>query len=312
METLLQGLRAIGEPTRLRVLSLCGHSELAVRELVEILGQSQPRVSRHLKLLVDAGILERNREGIWAFYRAATRGPGGELARVALDLIPMEDPMIALDLERLEQVRLRRAERAQAYFRENSARWRDIRARYVDEAQGEAALASFFPSGSYTSLLDIGTGTGRMLELLGPAAAHGLGIDLNHEMLTIARANLERSELSHCQVRKADMYNMPVPSGTFDALTLHMVLHYADRPERAIAEAARVMQPGGRMVIVDFAPHESEILRTEHAHLWMGFTDEAIERWLALAKLHGEPPIRLEGTELTVCLWPAVRPSTLQ
>ena len=312
MEQLLQSLRAIAEPTRLRILSLCGHSELAVRELVDILGQSQPRVSRHLKLLVDAGVLERNREGIWAFYRAAARGPGAELARVALDLLPMDDPLVSLDLERLEQVRHRRAERAQAYFRENSARWRDIRARYVDEGQVEAALESLFPSGSYTSLLDIGTGTGRMLELLGPEAATGLGIDLNHEMLTIARANLDRPKLSHCQVRKANMYNMPVPSGSFDALTLHMVLHYADQPERVIAEAARVMQPGGRMVIVDFAPHETEVLRTDHAHLWMGFADGVIEDWLSAAHLHPEPPIHLEGTELTVCLWPAVRPSTLQ
>lgn len=312
MEQLLHGLRAIAEPTRLRILSLCGHSELAVRELVEILGQSQPRVSRHLKLLVDAGVLDRNREGIWAFYRTAARGPGAELARVALDLIPMDDQMIALDLERLERVRTRRAERAQTYFRENSARWQDVRSRYVDEGKVEAALASLLPPGSYSNLLDIGTGTGRMLELLGPDAASALGIDLNQEMLTIARANLDRTELSHCQVRKADMYNMPVASGSFDALTLHMVLHYADQPERVIYEAARAMGPGGRMVIVDFAPHETEVLRTDHAHLWMGFSDQTMENWLLEAQLQAEPAIHLDGRELTVCLWPATRPSTTQ
>ena len=311
MEPLVQRLRAIAEPTRLRILSLCGHSELAARELAQILGQSQPRVSRHLKLLVDAAVLERNREGIWAYYRAASRGAGAELARVILDLIPMDDGIIALDLERLEAVRTERARRAQAYFRENSARWDDIRSLYVDETQVERALATLLPSGTYSNLLDIGTGTGRILEVLGPSAGRALGIDLSPEMLSIARSNMDRAGLIHCQVRKADMYSMPVPSGSFDALTLHMVLHYADQPQRALGEAARVMQPGGRLVIVDFAPHESEALRANHAHLWMGFPDDTIDGWLKEAQLIPEPPIRLHGVELTVCLWPATRPKIL-
>ena len=305
---LLQALRAIAEPTRLRVLSLCGHSELAVSELVQILGQSQPRVSRHLKLLVDSGVLERNREGIWTYYRAAQGGIGADLAQAVLDLIPQHDERVALDLERLEAVRRARAERARAYFRENSARWAEVRSLYVDERQVERALTTLLPPGSYGEFLDIGTGTGRILEVLGPAARQALGIDVSPEMLTIARSNMDRAGLSHCQVRKADMYNLPIGSESFDAVTLHMVLHYAETPGGVLAEAARVLRPGGRLVVVDFAPHRNESLRDAHAHLWLGFGDESIASWLREVNLAANPPIRLDGGELTVCLWPASRP----
>jgi ubiquinone/menaquinone biosynthesis C-methylase UbiE len=312
MHDLLYGLKALAEDTRLRIVSLCGHAELAVRDISQILGQSQPRVSRHLKLLLDAGVLERNREGIWAFYRTASTGPGADLARVVLDLMPDDDPMIALDLQRLAQVKAERDIQAQRYFSENSARWHLVRSLYVNEDQVEQALATLLPPGSYTSLLDVGTGTGRVLELLGSSAEKAVGIDLSNHMLSIARANIDRAGLAHCQVRKADMYNMPLPAESFDALTMHMVLHYADQPQRVLQEAARVMRPGGRIVVVDFAPHQAEFLRLEHAHLWMGFSDDSIRTWFADANLDPEPPIRLEGTELTVCLWPATRERTLQ
>lgn len=310
MDELLQSLKALAEPTRLRILSLCGHAELTVRELEQILGQSQPRVSRHLKLLVDAGVLERNREGIWAFYRTRSTGAGARLAHAILDLIPIDSDLISLDLERLANVRAERTQRAQAYFRENSARWHQIRSLYVDEEQVERALTTLLPHGSYRNLLDVGTGTGRILELLAPHASGAMGIDLSPEMLSIARANIDRAGLAHCQVRKADMSSMPVPSGSFDALTLHMVLHYASDPSRVLREAARVLTPGGRLVIVDFAPHENEALRTEHAHLWMGFSDDAVKGWLKEADLTPEPAVSLRGSALTVCLWPATRSAT--
>jgi ArsR family transcriptional regulator len=307
LDALLQGLRAIAEPTRLRILALCGHAELSASELGQILGQSQPRVSRHLKLLVDAGVLERNREGIWAYYRTAERGRGAALAQAVLDLIPHEDPAVALDLARLEEVKAERARRAQEYFRRNSERWGEIRSLYVNEQEVERHLALLLPAGSHGSLLDIGTGTGRILELLGPWVARAVGIDVSPEMLAVARANIDRSGLAHCQVRKADMYQLPAPSASFDAATLHMVLHYAEDPGRVITEAARVLEPGARLVIVDFAPHQLEALRADHAHLWMGFSDEAVHGWLTDAGFYPEPTIQLAGSPLTVCLWPATR-----
>jgi ArsR family transcriptional regulator len=307
MEALLTGLRAVAEPTRLRLLLLCAEGELTVSELTEILGQSQPRVSRHLKLLCEAGLLDRFREGTWAFYRLAQRSPGAELARRLLELVPPGDPTVTLDCERLEAVKRQRAETANAYFRANAAQWDHIRSLYIDEREVEAALATLLPEEMLHDLLDIGTGTGRMLEIFGPRAEHALGIDLSREMLAVARVNLERAGLSNCSIRQADMYQLPVPGGSFDAVVIHQVLHYAERPSHVIAEAARVLRPGGRLVVVDFAPHELEFLRAEHAHRRLGFADAEIREWCRDAGLEPESVVHLPGQPLTVSLWPACR-----
>jgi DNA-binding transcriptional ArsR family regulator len=212
MDFLLTALKAAAEPTRLRLLALCAHGELTVSELTQILGQSQPRVSRHLKLLCDAGLLDRFREGTWAFYRRAERGPCAELARTLIDAIPADDPTLALDLERLDAIKRSRAEAAAAYFRENAARWHEMRSLHVPERDVEAALTQLLPAEGIRDLLDLGTGTGRMLELFGPRVERALGVDLSREMLAVARANLERAGLRNCQVRQADMYQLPLPS----------------------------------------------------------------------------------------------------
>lgn len=308
MEHLLNGLRAAAEPTRLRILALCAHGELTVSELTQILGQSQPRVSRHLKLLGEAGLLDRFREGTWAFFRLAATGAAGELARVLVDRIPDDDETVARDLQRLAAVKVTRAETAAAYFRANAATWDRVRSLYVDEREVEQALLGLLPEREVQDLLDIGTGTGRIVELVGRRGVRAVGVDSSRDMLGVARANLERARLPHCQVRFADAYQLPMPAASFDAVTIHQVLHYLDDPGEAIAEAARVLRPGGRLVVVDFAPHELDQLRAEHAHRRLGFADGEMEQWLRRAGLEPAPRLVLPGDPLTVVLWPARRP----
>src|SRR6185503_9479402 len=269
METLLQGLRAVAEPTRFRILGLCAHGELTVSDLVQILGQSQPRVSRHLRLLVDAGLLDRNQEGNWAWYRLAQRGGGAELARIVADLIPDRDPRLTLDLERFERVKAARAEHAAEYFRRNAGDWDRVRAMHVDSGAIDNALKQLVLGSEVKDLLDIGTGS--VLQLVGGEVKAAIGVDLSREMLQVARANLNRAQLGNCQVRQADMYQLPFPPGSFDAVTMHMVLHFAEEPARVLAEAARVLRPGGRIVVVDFARHAMTALAEEHRHRWLGF-----------------------------------------
>ena len=312
MDQLLLGLKAAAEGTRLRILSLCAHVELTVSDLVRVLGQSQPRVSRHLKLLVEAGLLERHQEGNWAWYRVAEPSSGArnaELARQLIDLIPADDDVQALDLIRLEEIKAERARIAADYFRANAASWSEVRALHVDPARVDAALRRVVLRQPVESLLDIGTGTGRVLELVAPEVESAIGIDLSREMLAVARHNLDKDGLRHCQVRHADMYQLPFAQERFDAVTLHMVLHYSERPAQVLAEAARVLRPGGRVVIVDFAPHGMTALLDQHAHRWPGFADTDIARWFREALLSPEEPVLLEGDPLTVALWAAGRPA---
>jgi ArsR family transcriptional regulator len=300
-------LRAAAEPTRLRLLALCGHSELTVSELTQIVGQSQPRVSRHLKLLCDARLLDRHREGTWAFYRAASAGEGAQLARTLIDAIPHDDATLARDLGRLDAVKRARAEAAANYFRTNAKRWNEIRSLHVPEVDVERALLELIEGLDISNLLDIGTGTGRILQLLGARVTRGFGIDMSREMLAIARVTLEDAGLSNCQVRLGDMYNLPFDDAAMTVVTLHQVLRFADNPAEALAEGGRVLQPGGRLIAIDFAPHTLESLRDEHAHRRLGFSDDEVAAWYSAAGIEIEPPIRLQGDPLTVVLWPGVK-----
>lgn len=308
LDILMAALRAAAEPTRLRLLALCAQGELTVSELTQILGQSQPRVSRHLKLLCEAGLLERVPEGTWAFYRVGDRLPGAPLVRALSGLLPRNDATLARDGERLTAVKRARAEVAERYFRDNAAQWSAIRSLHVDEAQVEAAVLRLLgQGGAIDDLLDIGTGTGRLLEILSPKIRRGLGVDLSRDMLSIARANLERAGIRNCQVRQADMYALPLDNASVDAAVIHQVLHFADEPQKAIQEAVRVLRPGGRLVVVDFAPHDLEDLRARHAHRRLGFSDAELRGWCTHAGLDVDPAVALPGQSLTVHVWHAVK-----
>ncbi len=309
MDTLLNGLRAAGERTRLRLLAILARNELTVSELTQILGQSQPRVSRHLRLLCEARLLDRIREGTWVFYRLADRGAGAHLARALVALIPGHDLEIERDIRRLEKVRAVRAEAAATYFRENAAKWDRIRSLYVAESDVERAMLKALGNDTVEDLLDLGTGTGRILQVFATKTKRGLGIDLSREMLAVARANLEGANLQHCQVRHGDIYNLSVPTGSMDVVTIHHVLHFLDDPGAAIAEAARTLRPGGRLLIADFAPHSLEFLRTDYSHRRLGFVDKEVITWCQTAGLVNTDIRHLKvagqrGKEkLTLSLW---------
>jgi ArsR family transcriptional regulator len=307
MDVLLAGLRAAGEPTRLRLLMLCAHAELSVTELTNILAQSQPRVSRHLKLLVEAGLLSRFREGSQVFYRLAEKGRAGHLARTLIDLLPLDDAELSRDLMRLEKIRQKKSAIAAAYFNENAADWNKIRALHVPEAQVEKLLLDVVGTQRISAFLDIGTGTGRMLELFASQIERGTGVDTSADMLAIARTRLEHERYKHIQIRKGDMYNMPIDDCTIDMATLHLVLHYSLEPASVIAEAARTLKPEGQLIIVDFASHQEEHLRTEHQHQRLGFSDREIDACIKHAGLKTGPTHALAGDPLTVKLWQAIK-----
>lgn len=305
MEDILSGLRAAGEPTRLRLLALCAHGELSVTELTHILGQSQPRVSRHLKLLVEAGLLERFREGSLVFYRIAEQSETAVLARTLVDLLPEDSVELNRDLTRLESIRQKRAETAAAYFETNAAHWNEIRRMHVAEEDVEQLLLSLVQGLEVESYLDIGTGTGRILALMADHVNRGIGIDQSSEMLSLARAYLEKEGLKNVHVRKGDMYSMPFDDHTVDLATLHLVLHYAQDPQLVINEAARTLRKNGLLIIVDFASHQEEQLRAEHNHQRLGFSDKEIREAMLSAGLKPGKTQSLEGDPLTVKIWQA-------
>ena len=303
-------LRAAGEPTRLRVLALLARDELAVTELVQILGHSQPRVSRHLKLLAEAGLVERFPDGAWVFYRLCGAEPQRSLVHAVLDRLPEDEGELNDDLERLEAVRRDRVDGASAYFARNAAHWDEIRSLYVSEAAVEAAIVQAAAPAPYGRLIDLGTGAGRMLTLLGPDARHAIGLDLSQQMLNIARAEVARAGLARVELRHGDIYATGLPTASAERVVVHRVLHYLADPGGAVAEAARLLARDGRLLIIDFAPHGLEYLRQAHQHRRLGFADEEIGRWMEAAGLVVQPPLALppEGEAgLTVKVWRAER-----
>ena len=284
-DALNTALKAAGEETRLRVLALLAEAELTVSDLTDILRQSQPRISRHLKLLVEAGLVERFREGTWAFFRLAEHGGGADVARALIERLNPGDQTIARDRERLSSVRQTRAAAAQAYFRAHAAEWDRIRKLHVADEAVEDAIRTALSDKPFRSLLDLGTGTGRMLEMFGPDIERGLGLDLSLDMLLLARDRLERAGLRNCSVRQGDIYDLPLANESFDVVIVHQVLHFLDDGARAIREAARVLRPGGRLLVVDFAPHEQEFLREQFAHRRLGFAPDTVTQWITASGL---------------------------
>ena len=299
--------QALADPTRVRILALLRIMELSVGELALVLGQSQPRVSRHLKILADAGVVERRKEGSWVFLTLADperTGPMFALLDSWADA-PTQ-ALFSADSARLEAVRADRAEAASRYFSALAGVWDSIRSLHVAESEVEQAIERALEPKELGRLVDIGTGTGRMIELFGPRARQAIGIDRSSEMLRLARVKLEAAGIAS-SLRQGDMYALPLADGSADSVIIHQVLHYAHSPAAAIAEAARVLSPGGTLLIVDFAAHEREELRTSDAHIRLGFDDEMMAGWFAAAGLALDHVEHLEGGELTVTLWRGVK-----
>jgi ArsR family transcriptional regulator len=310
---LVAALKAAAEPTRLRILHLLSMGELNVKDLTQILGQSQPRISRHLKLLHEAGLIDRFREGSWVYFHIADGTRGGELARRMLERVDPAESVLARDTDRAAVLKREREASAQAFFAAHAADWDRIRAYHVAEADVEAAMGEALGPGPFDLLVDLGTGTGRILELFASRYAHGLGIDLNQTMLAYARSKLAAAGLDTVQVRHGDLYNLALENAAADAVVMHQVLHFLSDPARAIHEASRVLAPGGRLLIVDFAPHGMEELRERFAHERLGFASSQIEDWLHSAGLMPGPQ-RILGDHarnesgLNVTIWLAVKP----
>ncbi|HEY8163362.1 MAG TPA: metalloregulator ArsR/SmtB family transcription factor [Methylocystis sp.] len=313
LEPALAALNAAAEETRLRLLALLSQSELTVSEIVTILGQSQPRVSRHLKLLVEAGLVERRREGAWAFFRLSPSNQAGAIARDIAAWLDPKDPVLVEDQARLAEVRLARAENAARYFAAHAAEWDDIRSLHVPEARVEEAMCDAVGGAPVRTLLDLGAGAGRMLELFAPLAERAIGLDLSPAMLAVARGRMEETGLRNVQLRQGDIYALPIERNSVDLAIMHQVLHYLDDPARALREAARVLAPGGRLLVVDFAPHQEEALRDKHAHRRLGFSESEIVGLLDQAGLEtilhrALAPGAGESAKLTVSLWLARDP----
>ncbi len=304
-------LKAAGEPTRLRLLLLLSAGDLTVTDLTEILSQSQPRISRHLKLLSEAGLIDRYQEGAWAYFRLRQEGEAAAFARVFLNVASMSDPVLKRDADRLLQVKQVRAEKAKAYFSRNAAEWDEIRKLHISEDEVERVLLETVGGEPVDAYLDLGTGTGRLLQLFDGHYRRGVGIDASRDMLAVARANLEKTGLANATIRQADIFSLPFEDGQFDLVTIHQVLHFVENPDIAILEAARMLKTGGRLVIIDFAPHGHDYLRDEHQHIRLGFSHAVMADWLykaglTLKKTIDLEPTRKEDAALTVTLWLAV------
>jgi demethylmenaquinone methyltransferase/2-methoxy-6-polyprenyl-1,4-benzoquinol methylase/ArsR family transcriptional regulator len=266
-----------------------------------------------LKLLVDAGLVERRREGAWAFFRLAQTTGLGSLARDIVAWLDLTDRILAEDSARLTQVRHARAENAARYFTAHAEEWDNIRSLHAPETLVEAAMRDAIGQKKLGCFVDLGTGAGRMLEIFSPLAERAIGVDLSSAMLAVARGRLEETGLDNVQLRQGDLYALPIQRNSVDLAIMHQVLHYLDDPARALKEASRILAPGGRLLVVDFAPHQEEVLRDKHAHRRLGFSENEITRALTLAgldtMLHRElAPDGREGAKLTVSLWLARDP----
>jgi ArsR family transcriptional regulator len=303
-------MKAAGDETRIRLLALLQRGERTVKELTEILGQSQPRISRHLKVLAEAGLVSRSPEGSWVYYRLSDDDADRAVAQAIVKGLDPRDARLKRDAERLAGLQAQNRKAAERYFAEHAQSWDAIRSLHVPERQVESAMLERAGAGPFRAMLDIGTGTGRMLELFAGRYERALGVDLSPAMLSVARANLERATVENARVRLGDVMNLPIVRDSVDLVVIHQVLHFLEDPAQAIGEAAATLAAGGRLIIVDFAPHEHEELRESQAHRRLGFSHAQMKKWIAAAGL------RLEAAEdmapkagaggLTVTIWSAL------
>ncbi len=316
LDNLVDLLKAAGEPTRFRLLALLAAGDLTVTDLTEILGQSQPRISRHLKLLAEENLIDRYQEGAWAYFRLKQDGTAADTIKQLLAIASPADAVLSRDSERLASVKRVRASRAQEYFSRNASAWDELRRLHVSDEAVEAALLKLIGTTPVDSMLDLGTGTGRILQLLSGIYRRAIGIDASRDMLSVARANLDKAGVAHASVRHGDILNLPLEGQDFDLVVVHQVLHFLDQPDLAIAEAARMLRPNGRLVVIDLAPHSLEYLREEHAHVRLGFSHQTMDEWLKKAGLTLEGSQDLHSGKsaaqaLDVTIWVARDPRLL-
>ncbi len=312
MDHILNIFRALADPTRLRIMLLLQKMELAVGELAQILDQSQPRISRHIRILDEAGLAERRKEGSWVFLKP---GPAAELqilGRIFRSDTVVKSEQATRDQAQLALVRKARAEMAERYFAAHAEQWDAIRSLHLPEAEVEGAMLALLQDIPLGKMLDIGTGTGRMVELFGASAQSIVAIDNSPEMLRLARAKLLESEtasgsnlVQKTELKQGDFNHLPLANGAVDSVILHQVLHYAQHPEAVLVEVSRVLKSAGIVLIADFAAHDREDLRTEHAHARLGFSDDSMKHWLTASKLELVETRSLDGGELTVKIWVA-------
>lgn len=312
-DAIIARLKAAGEPTRLRILALLQHGDLAVGELTRILGISQPRLSQQMKVLGNAGLVTRLPEGSWVFYRAVPAGPAGDVVRLALSQVDLEASPFVEDVRQLKSIEEARAQAAAEFFDSVARTWDTVRALHYPNQAIEKALLDEAGPGPFKNIIDIGTGTGRMLTLFAGRTASAEGLDLSHQMLTVARNNLARANVSNASVRQGDACATPFGNNSADLVIIHQVLHFVDQPARVLAEADRILEPGGRLLIVDFAPHSLEFLRDEHGHRRMGVSEDALRDWASETRLHPNvvrrftpPDANQDG--LSVMIWSAEKP----
>lgn len=316
-DLIVDALKAAGEPTRLRILALLRRTDLAVGELVQILDQSQPRLSHHLKTLTTAGLIERLPEGSWVFYRACQKNWASRLLDSVFAELDLSYTSFEADALALQNVRHARAKSAEGYFSDIAENWDRLRALHYPEAAIEAAILDLVGDQPIERVVDLGTGTGRMLTLLAAHVQDAEGLDMSHHMLTVARANLNRAKASHIRVRQGDVTHTPFEARSADLVIVHQVLHYLEQPEDVLAEAARILRPGGRLIVVDFAPHDLDFLRDTQGHHRLGIREDDMTAWsdaagLALqAPLRFDPPASLDQG-LSVLIWTATRPANQQ
>lgn len=316
-DTLIDALKAAGEPTRLRILALLRRGDLAVGELVQILDQSQPRLSHHLKTLTTSGLVERLPEGSWVFYRARSKGWAGRVLNALFSELDLDAAPFEQDAAALQNVRRSRAQSAESYFSNIAENWDRLRSLHYPEAAIETAILDRINKRQFERVIDLGTGTGRMLTLLAPFAQEAEGLDMSHHMLTVARANLNRADVRNARVRQGDVTDTPFETSSADLVIVHQVLHYLEQPDAVITEAARILKPGGQLFVIDFAPHDLEFLRETQGHHRLGIREEDMIAWADAAELSVQTPVRFDPPAsldqgLSVLIWAATRPANQQ
>jgi ArsR family transcriptional regulator len=312
--------RALADPTRLRIMRLLGSMELAVGEVAQVLGQSQPRVSRHVGILCDAGLAERRREGSWIFLRATKDGADSPAIRSDITRLLSRSEAVdgafgeqcESDRRRLAEIRASREAQAQEYFADHAHDWDELRRLHSSDELVEQALAEALGEKSMGRLLDIGTGTGRMAELFAEKADHIVALDKSLAMLRVARAKLQHLPAERVEVMQGDFASLPFAHNSFDTVLFHQVLHFATSPAAALNEAARVTQAGGRIAIVDFAAHQREELREKHAHARLGFSDDHMRDLLDEAGYEPVGPVSLDDGEIGIKIWVCARRRVLE